>query len=87
MFHTGSNPVLTTMKKIILLTTLALVSCHKNPKAYQIIVTPEKEYYTTFYLVDLDSNCIEFTAYDGDDSSYVKVCEPWDVKPNPDYNK
>ena len=86
--YTGSSPVLATMKKvIIILTTLVLVSCKKNPKAYQIIVTPEKEYYTKSYTVDLDSNCIEFMAYDGTDSSWVKVCSQWDVKPNPDYQK
>ena len=76
------------MKKIILLlTTLSLVSCKKNTNAYQIIITPEKEYYTTFYIVDLESNCIEFTSYDGDDSSRVKVCGEWNVKPNPDYQE
>ena len=68
---------------------MVLASCHKpkNPKAYQIIVTPKKEYYTTFYNVYLDKGCIDFIAYDGDDSAYVQVCQPWDVKPNPDYRK
>ena len=76
------------MKKIFIIVSLiGLISCSKNTKAYQIIVTPEKEYYTTFYVVDLDNNCIEFTSYDGDDSSIVKVCDEWDVKPNPDYEK
>lgn len=76
------------IKKICVATTLALlaVGCDSaQDKCYQIVVTPEREYYTTFYLVDLDSSCIQFTAYDGNDSSYVKVCEPWDVEPNPDY--
>ncbi len=50
-------------------------------------MTPKKEYYTTFYNVYLDKGCIDFIAYDGDDSAYVQVCQPWDVKPNPDYRK
>jgi hypothetical protein len=76
------------MKKIILLlTTLSIISCKKDTKAYQIIITPEKEYYTTFYVVDHNTNCIEFVSYEGDDSSIVKVCDTWDVKPNPDYEK
>lgn len=73
------------MKNLLLLFTLiSLFGCKKNPKAYQIIVTPTNEYYTTFYLVDLETGCIEFTAYDDNDSSYVKVCQPWTVKKNPD---
>ena len=76
------------MKKIIIVTALiGLIACKRNPKAYQIIVTPEKEYYTKSYCVDLDSNCIEFMNYDGNDSNFVKVCPPWDVKPNPDYKE
>lgn len=73
-------------KTIITITTmLLLASCgKKNPKAYQIIVTPEKEYYTTYYTVYHETGCIEFTSYDGDDSTLVKLCEPWDVKRNPD---
>ncbi len=71
------------MKKILLLFIIFFISCRKNPKAYQIIVTPEKEYYTTFYSIDSD-NCISFISYDGDDSTRIELCKPWDVKPNPD---
>ncbi len=48
------------IKKLCVATTLALlaVGCDSaQDKCYQIVVTPEKEYYTTFYLVDLDSSC------------------------------
>jgi hypothetical protein len=69
----------------VLLLAFLLASCEKkNPKAYQIVFTPDREYYTTFYTVDHQTNCIEFTSYDDGDSSRVKVCQPWDVKPNPD---
>lgn len=74
------------MKRILPLLLLVIsFSCNNSTKAYQIIVTPDKEYYVAFYSVDC-SNCITFISYNGDDSSKVKLCEPWDVKPNPDYS-
>lgn len=74
------------MKRIVIVAVIiGLASCgKKNPKAYQIITTKDAQYYTTFYEVDLDKGCIEFTAYDGEDSSRVRLCDEWDVKPNPD---
>lgn len=80
------------MKKLIIgfavlyLIGLILLPYTKHQKAYQIIITPEKEYYTNYYNVDLETGCITFYSFNNCiDSSYVKVCKPWDVKPNPDY--
>ena len=78
------------MKKLtIAIAFIGLMSCAKrtNPKAYQIITTPDREYYTTFYEVDLETQCIEFTAYEAEDSSRVRVCQPWEVRKNPDYQQ
>jgi len=82
------------MKKIFLpLLILLSTSCSEinndnvNKKAYQIIVTPGHEYYTTFYTVHHDSSYIDFISYTPTDSTYVKVYGSWDVKPNPNYKK
>jgi hypothetical protein len=75
------------MKKTLILLALALTSCAKQ-KGYQIVVTPDKEYYVEYYTVDTETNCIEFTYYRSNgDSSFARVCPPWDVRPNLDYNK
>jgi hypothetical protein len=71
-----------TIKKIfIIFIIFFLYSCGKQ-KGRQIIITPEKEYYTDFYTVYFNPNCIEFYSYENDDSTFVRVCPPWDVKPN-----
>jgi hypothetical protein len=79
------------MRKLtIAIAMLGLISCKKydvNQKAYQIVSTKDREYYTTFYAVYHETGCIEFIAYDGNDSSFVKLCEPWDVRPNPKYKQ
>lgn len=75
------------MNKVLLPLLFITAACSDkvNKKAYQIVVTPNKEYYTTFYNVDHDTGCIDFISYTDNDSSYVKICGPWDVKPNTDY--
>lgn len=79
------------MKKIIItlsiLTSLISISCDKKQtRGRQIIITPNETYYTDYYIVYFDPNCIEFMSYYGDnDSTYVRVCPPWDVKPNLEY--
>lgn len=80
------------MKKIFLpLLIILSASCSEinnvNKKAYQIIITPEHEYYTTFYTVHHDSSYIDFISYTPTDSTYVKVYGSWTVKPNPNYKK
>lgn len=81
------------MRKIIitLLSIIGIVSIScdkKQTKGRQIIITPEKTYYTDYYIVYFDPNCIEFMAYEGyNDSSYVRVCQPWDVKRNEEYKE
>lgn len=81
------------MKKLIITLSSIIgiisISCSKQQtRGRQIIITPEKTYYTDNYIVYFDPNCIEFIAYQGDtDSSYVRVCPPWDVKPNLEYKE
>lgn len=78
-----------TIIKLSVIIGLISISCKKaQTKGRQMIITPEKTYYTDYYIVYFDPNCIEFTSYNGDnDSSFVKVCPPWDVKPNLEYKE
>ena len=80
------------MKKVVisfaalLVIAILLLPYTKHFKAYQIISTPEKEYYVKSYDVYLETGCIEFYAFDSYvDSTFVKLCNTWDVKPNPNY--
>lgn len=68
---------------IIALLLIAIISCTKKRRGRQIIYANGREYYVDYYAVLLSSDCIEFTAYSEDnDSSFVKICSEWNVKPN-----
>jgi hypothetical protein len=68
---------------LTLLIFLLILGCKEKRKGRQIIHANGKEYYVDYYTVLLSSDCIEFTAYEkSGDSSFVRVCSDWDVRPN-----
>lgn len=72
------------MKKLIILALIFTAACKKEThKGRQIVIQGNKRWYCDYYNVYLETGCITFMSYEGNDSSFVKVCKPWDVKPNP----
>ncbi len=77
------------MKKIIIISLLLSTMCCRTEthRGRQIVIQGDKRWYVDFYNVYLDTGCITFMSYEGNDSTFVKICKPWNVIPNPNQPK